>query len=81
MSIRLQVVMDEAELTDYRRLARREGMTLAEWVRQKLRRASREEPTADVDGKLAAVRAAAVNAFPAPGIDQMLVEIESGYRS
>ncbi len=79
--MRLQVVMDEAELADYRRLAGREGITLAEWVRQKLRRASREEPTADVDGKLAAVRAAAVNAFPAPGIDQMLVEIELGYRS
>ena len=31
----MQVVMDEAEFADYRRLAEREGMTLAEWVRQK----------------------------------------------
>ena len=81
MSMRMQVVMDEAELADYRRLAAREGMTLAEWVRQKLRRASREVPTADVEGKLAAVRAGAANAFPAPGVDEMLAEIESGYRS
>jgi len=79
--MRLQVVMDEAELADYRRLAKRAGMTLAEWVRQKLRRASREEPIANVDRKLAAVRTAAANAFPAPGVDQMLEEIESGYRS
>ncbi len=73
--------MDEAEIAEYRRLAEREGMTLAEWVRQKLRRAGREEPTADVDHKLGAIRVAASNAFPAPHIEQMLGEIESGYRS
>ena len=81
MRMRMQVLMDEAELADYRRLAEREGMTLAEWVRQKLRRASREEPTGDVEAKLAAVRAGAANAFPAQGVDEMLAEIESGYRS
>ena len=81
MTIRLQVAMDEAGLADYRRLAESEGMTLAEWVQQKLRRASREEPTADVARKLAAVRAGADNVFPAPGVDQILAEIESGYRS
>ena len=81
MSTRLQVVMDEAELADFRRLAAREGMTLAEWVRQNLRRASRQEPTADVGRKLGAIRVAASNTFPAPDIDQMLAETESGYRS
>lgn len=46
-----------------------------------MRHASREEPTADVEGKLAAVRVGAANAFPASGVDQMLAEIESDYQS
>ena len=81
MSIRLQVVMDEAEVGDYRRLAEREGMTLSEWVRQKLRRARREEPSVNATRKLDAIRAAAAHKFPTADIDQMLDEIESGYRS
>ena len=73
--------MDEAELREYRRLAKREGLTLAEWVRQRLRRARREEPLTETSRKLAAIRAAAAHAFPTADIDQMLAEIESGYRS
>jgi hypothetical protein len=81
MSTRLQVVMDEVEVGEYRRLATRDGLTLSEWVRQKLRRAARDEPSGDVDRKLAAIRAAARHDFPTADIDQMLREIESGYRS
>lgn len=80
MSIRLQVVMDEAEVRDYRRLAARAGMTLSEWVRQGLRRAGREEPSGRLDRKRAAVRAAARHEFPTADIDRMLAEIESGHR-
>jgi hypothetical protein len=78
--MRLQVVMDEGEVREYRKLARRDGVTLAEWVRQKLRRARREEPVADADRKLQAIRAATLHTFPTADIDQMLAEIESGYR-
>ena len=81
MSIRLQVVMDEAEVGAYRRLAARDGLTLSEWVRQKLRHAGRREASGGVDRKLAAIRAAARNDFPTADIDQMLREIESGYRT
>ena len=80
MSTRLQVVMDEAEVGAYRRLAERDGLTLSEWVRQKLRRAERNETSGSVDRKLAAIRAAARHGFPTADIDQMLREIESGYR-
>ena len=80
MSIRLQVVMDEAEVGEYRRLAKRDGLTLSEWVRQKLRRAERNEASGSVDRKLAAIRAAARHDFPTADIDRMLREIESGYR-
>jgi hypothetical protein len=53
MSKRLQVLLDEAEFADIRRAARLSRMTVAEWVRQALRRARREEPTSDARRKLA----------------------------
>ena len=75
----MQVVMDDAEYRRLQAVAERGGLTLAEWVRQALRRASRREPTGDPDLKLAAVRAAACHAFPSGDLDEMLKEIESGY--
>ncbi|HSJ46255.1 MAG TPA: hypothetical protein VK923_16385 [Euzebyales bacterium] len=64
MSTRLQVVLDDEELEDIRRVARRHGMTVSEWVRQTLRRACRQTASGSVDRKLAAVRAAAAHEFP-----------------
>jgi hypothetical protein len=56
-------------------------MSIAEWVRQALTHARRQEPLGDVEKKLAAVRAAVRHEFPAPDIETMLEEIEQGYRS
>jgi hypothetical protein len=78
MSTRLQVVVDEAELTSFRRVARHHGMTLSEWVRQTLRRAERDLADGDVATKLAAVRTAAAHRHPTGDIDQMLAEIDRG---
>ncbi|MGH9188374.1 MAG: CopG family transcriptional regulator [Acidimicrobiales bacterium] len=79
MSKRLQVVVDEADLRRFQRAARRNGLSLAEWARQALRRAEQEVSAGDSAPKLEAVRTAAKYSFPAPGIDQMLAEIEQGY--
>lgn len=79
MSKRLQVVLEEKELEQYQGIARRKGMTLAEWVRRTLRRAGRVEPLGDADKKLAVVRHASTHSFPTSDIDQMLGEIERGY--
>jgi len=54
-------------------------MTLAEWVRQTLRSALRQEPADDRDKKLARLRASLHHEFPAPDIEEMLAEIEQGY--
>ena len=75
----MQVLFEEEEFERIQDAARTRGMTVAEWVRQALRAARREEPTGDVDRKLAVIRAAARHAFPAPDIEQMLDEIEKGY--
>lgn len=75
----MQVLIDEAEYARMQALARRRRLTLAEWVRQALRDACREEPEGDLDRKLATVRASALHEFPTADIDDMLGEIESGY--
>ena len=79
MSQRLQVLLQEEELAEIRRVARRHRMTVAEWVRQALRRARRDEPAVDPRRKLAAVREAAQGSYPTADIDVMLSEIEAGY--
>jgi hypothetical protein len=80
MTKRLQVLMDDAELRAIQRLARKERMTTAEWVRRRLREAQAERGRPDVAAKLAAIQAAYRHAeAPAPDIEQMLDEIEAGY--
>jgi hypothetical protein len=80
MTKRLQVLLDDEELAEFQRLARRRRMTTAEWVRRSLRAAHDAEAGADVGQKLAAVRRAATFSFPTADIDTMLDEIEHGYR-
>lgn len=79
MSKRLQVLLDEAELRDVQKAARRQGMPVSEWVRRALRDARRGEPRGDVDAKVHAIRSAARHDFPSADIDRMIEEIERGY--
>jgi hypothetical protein len=80
MSTRLQVVLDEAELREIQRAARRDRLTVSEWVRRCLREARRRQPVRGVDLKVQAIRAAARHAFPTADVERMLAEIESGDR-
>jgi hypothetical protein len=75
----LQVLLDDAEFRELRRVAKAHRMTVAEWVRQTLRAARRREPSGEAEQKIASVRAAARHAFPTAEIDDMLREIERGY--
>jgi hypothetical protein len=79
MSKRLQVLLDETEFREIRRVAKRNGMTVAEWVRQALRVAQQKEPAVDTMKKLETVRAAVRHEFPTGDIATMLAEIERGY--
>ena len=80
MSKRLQVLLEESELREIQRLARRRRMTVAEWVRQALRSVRRGEPRSDAGKKLQVVRSAAEHDFPTDDIEEMLRQIERGYR-
>lgn len=80
MSKRLQVLLSESEMDEIRRLARRERLSIGEWVRRTLREARSRRPVHEPQWKLKAVRAAAEYSFPTAEIDQMLDEIERGYQ-
>ena len=74
MSKRLQVLYRQMQ-----RVARRQGLSLAEWVRQVLRDAFRQVPSGNREKKLLAVRRAAECEFPVGDIEEMLDEIARGY--
>ena len=79
MSKRLQVLVADSEMDEIRRLARREQLTVGEWVRRILREARSRQPVHEPQLKLKAVRRAAEYSFPTADIEQMLGEIERGY--
>jgi hypothetical protein len=81
MSKRLQVILDDKEMLAIRKIAKRRRMTVAEWVRQVLRSARREEPNSDPSRKLDVLHSAVRHSFPSGDIQQMLTEIERGYLS
>ncbi len=75
----MQVLIDDGDFRKMRSAAKRNGMSLAEWVRQVLREKLRTEPTTVAARKLAALRAGMKHSFPTCDIEQMLSEIEEGY--
>ena len=79
MSKRLQVLFEDEELEEIRRVARAHRMTVAEWVRQSLRVARAGESTGDVDAKRRALGRAVSHAFPTGDVETMLADIERGY--
>lgn len=81
MSKRLQVLLADQEMSDIRRLAKREHVTVGEWVRRALREARAARPAVEPESKLKAVRRAAEYSFPTADVGEMLREIEQGYES
>ena len=78
MSKRLQVILDDAELREIKKIARARHLSVAAWVREVLRSA-RGRAAADPADKLAAIRAAARHRFPTGDIDEVVAQIERGY--
>lgn len=81
MAKRLQVILQDPEYNEIRRIARSRRMSIAEWVRQALSLASRREPLGDSAKKLDLIRAAARHQYPTAEINEMLQQIERGYRT
>jgi len=81
MAKRLQVILQDPEYREIQRAARSQHMSLAEWVRRALQSARRREPEGSSGKKLESIRRAAQHEYPTADIDQMLAEIEAGYRT
>jgi hypothetical protein len=81
MSKRLQVRLPDQEMKEVQRLARRERLTVGEWVRRAMREALKQEPADDPETKLKAIRRAVEFSFPTAGMEQLLSEIERGYQA
>jgi hypothetical protein len=79
MSKRLQVLLPDQEMSEIQRLAKREHLTVGEWVRRTLRQARANRPVSEPEAKLKAIRRAAQYSFPTADLEQMLSEIERGY--
>lgn len=77
---RLQVLLQDDDLREIQRLARRHRLTTAEWVRRSLRAAREADGGTDMREKLAAIKAASQHAFPTGDIEAVLSDIERGYR-
>ena len=78
MTKRLQVLLEDTELAEIQRLAKRHHQTTAAWVRDALR-AARESSRPDVGRRLRAVREAALCEYPTGDIDDVLADVERGY--
>ncbi|HXG62332.1 MAG TPA: CopG family transcriptional regulator [Planctomycetota bacterium] len=81
MSKRLQILLQEDELREIRRAARRGRMTVSEWVRQALRAARRGQPASTASRKLSVIREAFGHSFPTADLPRMLSEIDQGARA
>ncbi len=66
-------------MEEIRRMAKREQVTVGEWVRRALRAARSRQPLSEPQIKLKAIRKAAEYTFPTADIQKMLAEIELGY--
>ena len=80
MTKRLQVLLEDEELADIKRAAHRRRQSVAEWVRTALRQAQERDAGRSPAAKLEALREAGSHEFPTGSIDEMLEEIERGYR-
>ena len=77
MTKRMQVLFADDEYEEIQAAAKRQRMTVAEWVRQSLRKA-RYDQARDVELKLRAIAEAVRYESPTADIDVMLEEIEAG---
>jgi len=79
MTKRLQVLFDDDELADIKRMAKRQRKTTAAWVRDALRAARADATSPDPSPKLRAVREAVTYDYPTGDIGELLADIERGF--
>lgn len=79
MTKRLQVLLEDAEMVEVRRAARRRGQSVADWVRSALRTARETDDGRSAADKLRALHEATRHELPSGSIEEMLEDIGRGY--
>jgi len=79
MSVRLQVLLDEAELKEVKTLAEQEKMTVSAWVRRAIQHEKKERPGTAARKKLQIIQDSSQYSFPAGDYKDIAAEIDSGY--
>ena len=77
MPKQLQVLLDEEEYLEIQDVARRQRLSVSEWVRQALRKA-RDNQHGIPETKLRAIADGSSHRFPTADVGDMLREIEAG---
>jgi hypothetical protein len=80
MSKRLQVFVEDDMYRELQRSARRSGSTVSQYVRSAIAAILQQEPRYNTRTKLSVVREGAKHTSPAGDVDEMIAEIERGYR-
>ena len=81
MTKRLQVLLEDDELMEIRRAAKLRRQSIAEWVRAALRQARATDAGRPASEKLHVLDSSVSHDYPTGSIDEMLDQIEHGYRS
>jgi len=72
------VILKDPEYKEIQRAARSRRMSIAEWARQALDLARRQEPLGRIGKRLETIQTATRHDYPGRDIDGMLAEIEAG---
>ncbi len=77
----MQIILNDDEMTEIKKLAKQEKMTVSAWVRRAISHEKRERPIQQVKKKLELVRRSSQFQYPTADIENMLADIETGYIS
>lgn len=79
MSIRLQILLDEEELREVKKLAVQENLTVSAWVRRAIQHEKKERPGTAARKKLQHIQSFSKHNFPTGDYKDIAAEIDSGY--
>ena len=79
MSIRLQILLDEDELQEVKKLAIEEKLTVSAWVRRAIQHEKKERPGTAARKKLQIINKSSKYNYPTGDYQDIAAEIDSGY--
>jgi len=79
MSTRLQILLDDNDLSEVKELAMEENLTVSAWVRRAIKHEKKERPGTAARKKLEVILNFSKYDFPISDYKDITAEIDSGY--